>query len=109
MRSPGGYEIIKKAIGHLEKRHDVHIAAYGEGNSRRLTGSHETASMDFFKWVMNSIVIKSISGFNVRRCVCHFRVLQIVVRLYVLVETLRRAVKAISRIGDQHLTWIHIL
>lgn len=50
MRSPGGYEIIKKAIGKLQKRHDVHIAAYGEGNSRRLTGAHETASMSIFKW-----------------------------------------------------------
>ena len=33
-----GWEAIKKQIAKLEKRHAVHIAAYGEGNERRLTG-----------------------------------------------------------------------
>ena len=28
----------------------LHIAAYGEGNERRLTGKHETSSMDAFSW-----------------------------------------------------------
>jgi hypothetical protein len=32
------------------KRHAVHIAAYGEGNERRLTGKHETSSMNDFSW-----------------------------------------------------------
>ena len=36
-------------IGKLEKRHAVHIAGYGEGNERRLTGKHETSSMDAFR------------------------------------------------------------
>ena len=33
-----GWDAIKKQIAKLEKRHAVHIAAYGEGNERRLTG-----------------------------------------------------------------------
>jgi hypothetical protein len=28
----------------------VHIAAYGEGNERRLTGKHETSSINDFAW-----------------------------------------------------------
>ena len=51
MRNEGGYEVIKKAIEKLEKRHVEHIAAYGEGNERRLTGKHETADIKNFKWV----------------------------------------------------------
>ena len=51
MREPGGYEVIKKAIEKLGKRHAEHIAAYGEGNERRLTGRHETADINTFKWV----------------------------------------------------------
>lgn len=45
-----GWEAIKEQIGRLEKRHAAHIAAYGEGNERRLTGSHETSSMEDFSW-----------------------------------------------------------
>ncbi|KAL2478951.1 Glutamine synthetase cytosolic isozyme 1-1 [Forsythia ovata] len=50
MRTDGGYEVIKKAIYKLGLRHDKHIAAYGEGNERRLTGKHETANIKTFKW-----------------------------------------------------------
>ncbi|XP_072991380.1 glutamine synthetase nodule isozyme-like [Typha latifolia] len=50
MRKDGGYEVIKKAIENLGKRHKEHIAAYGEGNERRLTGRHETADINTFKW-----------------------------------------------------------
>ena len=32
----------------LGKKHREHIAAYGEGNERRLTGRHETANMATF-------------------------------------------------------------
>ncbi|KAL0397212.1 UNVERIFIED_CONTAM: Glutamine synthetase cytosolic isozyme 2 [Sesamum calycinum] len=46
----GGYEIIKKAIEKLGLRHKHHIAAYGEGNERRLTGKHETADINTFLW-----------------------------------------------------------
>jgi glutamine synthetase len=50
MRANGGYEVIKKAIKNLELRHKEHIAAYGEGNERRLTGRHETANINTFVW-----------------------------------------------------------
>ena len=33
----------------LEKKHALHIAGYGEGNERRLTGKHETSSMESFR------------------------------------------------------------
>lgn len=51
MRSDGGYEVIKKAIEKLGLRHKEHIAAYGDGNERRLTGRHETADIHRFIWV----------------------------------------------------------
>ncbi|KAF8107347.1 hypothetical protein N665_0123s0038 [Sinapis alba] len=50
MREDGGFEVIKKAILNLSLRHMEHISAYGEGNERRLTGKHETASIDQFSW-----------------------------------------------------------
>merc|ERR1712222_221851 len=46
MREEGGYDVIVEAIEKLGKKHAEHIAVYGEGNERRLTGKHETASMD---------------------------------------------------------------
>lgn len=55
MRNDGGFEIIKKAIEKLGLRHKEHIAAYGEGNERRLTGRHETADINTFIWVRNEI------------------------------------------------------
>lgn len=49
MRTPGkGLQAIKAAIERLSKKHGEHIAAYGAGNERRLTGLHETASIDKF-------------------------------------------------------------
>ncbi|KAK8568447.1 hypothetical protein V6N13_106361 [Hibiscus sabdariffa] len=50
MRSDGGIHVIKKAIEKLGLRHKEHIAAYGEGNERRLTGRHETADISKFSW-----------------------------------------------------------
>lgn len=50
MRNDGGYEVIKKAIEKLSVMHKEHIAAYGEGNERRLTGKHETADINNFSW-----------------------------------------------------------
>lgn len=46
---PCRWEEIQKQIAKLEKRHAVHIASYGEGNERRLTGKHETSSMHDFR------------------------------------------------------------
>ena len=51
MREDGGFEEIKRAVVNLSLRHKEHISAYGEGNERRLTGKHETASINTFSWV----------------------------------------------------------
>jgi len=50
MREDGGIEIIFKACMDLEKVHKEHMAEYGEGNERRLTGLHETQAIDEFNW-----------------------------------------------------------
>jgi len=50
MREDHGYDEIIKAIEKLSKRHFEHIAIYGSGNERRLTGRHETASIDKFSY-----------------------------------------------------------
>lgn len=51
MREEGGYEeAIVPALERLSLKHKEHIEAYGEGNEDRLTGAHETASIDVFKW-----------------------------------------------------------
>jgi len=50
MREDGGYKVIVDACEKLGKKHEEHIAAYGEGNDRRLTGLHETASIDKFSY-----------------------------------------------------------
>ncbi|KAL9632027.1 MAG: hypothetical protein Q9164_005563, partial [Protoblastenia rupestris] len=52
MRKDGGMKAIEAAMGKLEKRHVEHIAVYGEGNAERMTGQHETASMDKFSWAV---------------------------------------------------------
>ena len=49
-RHLGGMREIERAVGRLKNRHDEHIAAYGSGNERRLTGKHETAAMSEFTW-----------------------------------------------------------
>jgi len=48
MREEGGIEAIRKAIYKLGAKHDEHIAVYGTGNELRLTGKHETASINEF-------------------------------------------------------------
>ncbi len=48
MRNVGGYQHIVNAIKKLEDNHEKHIASYGKGNELRLTGKHETCSMDTF-------------------------------------------------------------
>ncbi|CAF3595299.1 unnamed protein product, partial [Rotaria sordida] len=48
MREPNGIKDIDEAIARLKARHKTHIAVYGKGNERRLTGRHETASINQF-------------------------------------------------------------
>lgn len=50
MRRPGGMGAIEDAISKLKKRHSIHIAQYGAGNDRRMTGLHKTCDMGEFKW-----------------------------------------------------------
>jgi len=51
MRKKGtGYAVILAAMEKMREKHEQHIAAYGEGNERRLTGAHETASIDQFSF-----------------------------------------------------------
>ncbi|CAG9464771.1 unnamed protein product [Pedinophyceae sp. YPF-701] len=50
-RAPGtGYDAIIAQCEKLKKNHAAHIAAYGEGNERRLTGLHETSSIHDFSY-----------------------------------------------------------
>ena len=50
MREEGGEEYIKLVVESLEKNHKYHIANYGLDNELRLTGNHETASIDEFSY-----------------------------------------------------------
>ena len=49
-RSDDGIEEIYRCIEKLENNHDRHIAVYGEGNDKRLTGIHETSSYSQFSF-----------------------------------------------------------
>lgn len=49
MRSVGGETYFKQIFDVFEKNHVKHIEEYGSSNDQRLTGKHETASIDVFK------------------------------------------------------------
>ena len=46
----GGYEVIIKVCEAFGKVAAEHIAEYGEGNDKRLTGKHETCDINTFKY-----------------------------------------------------------
>ena len=50
MREVGGQELFDKIFSAFEKNHIEHIANYGSSNEMRLTGRHETQSIDKFSW-----------------------------------------------------------
>ena len=50
MRNEGGFKHIEQAIKNLEKAHAVHIQHYGSDNHLRLTGKHETSSINDFSY-----------------------------------------------------------
>jgi len=50
MRETGGKDYFEKLMEAFEKYKDEHIAAYGPDNHLRLTGLHETQSIDKFSW-----------------------------------------------------------
>ena len=45
---PSGFS--RPSASQLGARHSAHIAAYGEGNERRLTGKYETADINTFSY-----------------------------------------------------------
>lgn len=50
MREEGGYAVIIDAVEKLALKHREHIAVYGKDNHERLTGKHETASIERFSY-----------------------------------------------------------
>ena len=49
MREEGGEAMFRGIISSLEQNHDAHIAVYGEDNDQRLSGKHETCSINEFR------------------------------------------------------------
>lgn len=50
MREEGGLQVIEHVCKAFGKVAAEHIAEYGEGNEKRLTGQHETCSINEFKF-----------------------------------------------------------
>jgi glutamine synthetase len=50
MREVGGEKYFLALMDAFEKNKEEHIAAYGPDNHKRLTGLHETQSIDMFSW-----------------------------------------------------------
>jgi glutamine synthetase len=50
MRDAGGIAVIDAACRKLGLVHEKHIAVYGDGNEKRLTGRHETCSIREFRY-----------------------------------------------------------
>jgi glutamine synthetase len=50
MREQGGEEYFKSIFQVFESRADIHIQNYGSDNHLRLTGKHETQSINKFSW-----------------------------------------------------------
>ena len=50
MREVGGKDYFEMLFLSLNKNHDKHIENYGSENKMRLTGKHETQSIDTFTW-----------------------------------------------------------
>lgn len=49
-RKEDGYTTILDYMKKFEKTHKDHLKVYGEKNEERLTGKHETSSMEIFTW-----------------------------------------------------------
>ena len=50
MREDGGLKFVEEACEKLGKKHKEHIAVYGAHNEERLTGLHETCSIDDYRY-----------------------------------------------------------
>jgi len=53
IREKGGEKLITGICEKFKGRHDDHIAAYGSDNDQRLTGLHETQSIDQFSYAVS--------------------------------------------------------
>ncbi|KAF8367833.1 hypothetical protein PRIPAC_85662 [Pristionchus pacificus] len=64
IRAPGGMKHIEAAMKKLEAKHQDHMRMYdsngGRDNLKRLTGRHETSSVDKFSW---GIANRGCSGY----------------------------------------------
>ena len=45
-----GKELFDEIFRVFKTNHDKHISVYGSDNEKRLTGKHETQSIDKFSW-----------------------------------------------------------
>ncbi len=50
MREAGGMDVIVESMEKLRDKHAEHISIYGADNHLRLTGKHETSSMETFSY-----------------------------------------------------------
>lgn len=50
IREEGGEAYISELMSKFEKAHEEHIGVYGSSNEQRLTGFHETQSIDTFSY-----------------------------------------------------------
>jgi glutamine synthetase len=50
MREKGGIELFESVFDSMKEYHDLSISSYGSGNEKRLTGKHETQSIDKFTY-----------------------------------------------------------
>jgi len=50
VREEGGLDVALKHMESLKKFHSRHVAVYGADNEQRLTGTHETSSMEEFSY-----------------------------------------------------------
>lgn len=48
MRKEGGIDFINQALKRMALTHVDDLKEYGESNEERMTGKHETSSMDKF-------------------------------------------------------------
>ena len=45
-----GIDYINEAVTRMAGKHGEHMSVYGDGNRKRMTGEHETASYDVFSY-----------------------------------------------------------
>uniref|UniRef100_A0A7S3IXN6 glutamine synthetase n=1 Tax=Strombidium inclinatum TaxID=197538 RepID=A0A7S3IXN6_9SPIT len=49
-----GMKYIEDMMVRFKERHHTHIQLYGSDNYKRLTGLHETSSMETFSWAVGN-------------------------------------------------------